>query len=175
MPRTCCEPLADALIIRALDRIGLPYTEDCDGDLYTRIPGGSSDAYLQVWFLREGESAMIFRLSCLVQPPVQSQNVAEAFAACQAFHETFRFGRLFLQAGEGQRSLNFRFEGQLDVTGGISGALLETYIRSHVASVCAFLAQARRDTHLFDEPPPKRRRKQGSTAGKRRKRKDKKQ
>jgi Putative bacterial sensory transduction regulator len=169
MPANCCEPLTDELIQRALDRIGLPYRYDCDGDLYIRIPGGSLEAYLQCWFLIEGETCRLFRLSCLVQPPIPWQNVTDALAACQAFHETFRFGRLLLHADEGRRACNFRFEGQIDVTPGISDALLETYIRSHVASVLAFLAQACRDTRLFVKPPPKRHHKPAVTDGKKRK------
>jgi hypothetical protein len=155
MPPTRAQPVTQTLLCRALDRIGQPYTHR-DGDLYAVIPSRERpDAYLQVWFLIDGQTDKIFRLSCLVQPPIPWQNVPEAMFSCESYHENFRFGRLYLWAEEGQSVTNLRFEGQIDVTDGVSEAFLGTYIASHLANICAFLAQALRDTPLFGDHPPK--------------------
>jgi hypothetical protein len=167
MQPTRTQPATKALIARSLDRTRIDWGLDCDDDPYVVIPSKERpESFLQCWFLLEGQVDKIFRLSCLVQPVIPWKNLAEALILCNQYPERFRFGRLYCQpAAEPEEGITLYFEGQLDVTDGVSEAFLATFIESHVASICAFLAKAFRNKKLF-APPPKPRRKRSSADGK---------
>jgi hypothetical protein len=167
MPPTRVQPVTQAFLSRVLDRTGLVWTRDPDGDCYAHLSGKTLEQYLQCWFLLEHDNK-IFKLSSLVQPVIPWQNLPEAMIQCHRYNETYRFGKLYCQpADEPEAGISLHFEGQLDVSSGISEAFLATYINSHLASVCDFLAKVFKNKQLFGSQQPKPSRKDARSSGKR--------
>jgi hypothetical protein len=170
MPPIRVQPVTQNFLTRALDRTPLADTRDCDGDPYAYLAGKKPGEGLQCWFLlecRDGHAYKIFKLCCLVQPVIPWRNLPAAMIACNRYNETYRFGKLYCEpADEPQAGVSLRFEGQLDVSDGISEAFLATFINSHLASVCDFLSKDCGDDELFASLPAKPRRKRSSADGK---------
>jgi hypothetical protein len=169
MPLTRAQPVTQALLTRALDRTPLDYTRDSDGDPYAFIAGAKPGQGLQCWVLlecRAGQAYQIFKLTSLVRPVIPWQNLPDALLAANRYNETHRFGKLYVApADDPQNGVSLRFEGELDVSDGVTAEFLSTYAVSHIASICAFLSQLFEDDQLFATPPSKPNRKNGKSTG----------
>ena len=78
----------------------------------------------------------------------------DALEVCNTYNKNYRFGRLLLYVAEGQKEAKLYLEGQIDITEGISEALLQSFIATHLA--CAFFSKDPFHKVTLRRPKPRR-------------------
>jgi hypothetical protein len=127
-----------------------------DGSFGMVIPGKRIPLSLRCSFLRRHQA--IFTLSCEVSPPIPKRKWDEAMCLCHEYHVTQPFGRFFLQPGNAEQTqATLCFDAHLDASDGITVALLETFVVSHLSGACGFLLEPHVLKLLSPARPKKRR------------------
>ena len=141
------------IVERAVEKIGVFYTYDRDGKLYTPFPGRNHVKVVHAWYSLA--RAGIFRLTCLIDPPIPSRNVPEALRVCNDYHAQHLFGRLYVENYdiEGQSVALLWFESQVVISDTVSVDFLATFIKSRLATGLAYLAEPQTQKRLYGSRP----------------------
>jgi hypothetical protein len=162
MHRPFNPPPEKDIVERALEKIGGYYTRDRDGKLYTPLSGTNRVKAVHAWYSLSSKG--IFRLICLVDPPIPPRNVREAMGVCNDYHTHYLFGRLYVDTPqiEGEAVTLLWFESQLDISAGVSVDFLATFIQSRLATGCAYLAEPQTQKRLYGSGPKRGRKTSGN-------------
>jgi hypothetical protein len=139
MPQPVIEPFTNDPVRRALDALGIPHIRDNDV-LHSIIPGGDR-CDLLCWFQLQGDTR-IFKLVCTFDSQIPQRKWATALRLCNSYHAISRFGRAFLDFGEGESDARFFFESQIDMTEAATEAFLKSFIQSNLDSAIMFYKMA---------------------------------
>ena len=149
------QALSKGLIERCLDEVDLQYGRDHDGDVVTCFSGDELGGDLIAWFLIVGEKRDIFRLLCTVEHKVPQSKWASALLACNEYHNTARFGRVYLNIKEDQPEAELYFDSQIALTEGVTEAYLQSFIMLNLLGAHVFFEKAYKDKALFVDQQPK--------------------
>jgi hypothetical protein len=147
IPPTVNQPLTNDPIRRVLDALGIPHILD-NGVHHCIFPGGDRRSHMLCWFQLQSDARKIFKLVCTFDALIPQRKWAAALRLCNTYHAESRFGRAFLDFGEGQSEARFFFESQIDVTEAATDAFLKSFIHFNLASAFMFYNMAYEDKAL---------------------------
>jgi hypothetical protein len=147
------------LVERTLDGMELKYLRERE-EVFCMM-SESDGATLWVQFLVVGDERNILRITCTDNRPVPKCHWQRAFAICNAYHATYRFGRIYLAVEEGQSGGMLRFDAQLLVPEAVTEDFVKHFIYANLVCAHEFFGTAGRgpgSSAGADQPVPPRER-----------------